>query len=272
MGSKADAPATPNYGGITSDTLRAEIEQAPALWAASEEYQPKYTALAGREYNAFLNQITPNYVGTILPQMSAGAAATNTAARTANIGDIGALGPGAAAALRAYNPASAGLLDTLNTQAAEGLAAGTGMTADQQRMLNSSVRGAQGARGTGYGPAASYAEVLANSGFGQDLLSQRQNFAGQTMTANNAFYGDPASWMWGGGNEAFGSLGTLGSQAGQGVQGAGPSLFNPNAANDLWAGYYQSLGQTNAGNAAGSGAMWGGAMTGLGMLGAGAFM
>jgi hypothetical protein len=264
---KASAPPEPNYGKMTSETLAAQIKYAPDLYRVSAEYQPKYTELAGREYNTFLNAITPNYTQNVMPQMAEASRVANSAQRSADIGDISNLGPLARLALRNSDPDSARLLDRLNRQASEGMDAGAMLTGDEMRNLNNSLRSSMGARGISYGPASSYEEALASSQYGQQLKNQRQQSALAALGANRIFYGDPWQQVLGRPSQAFNSIGTLGAQAGQGVAGAGPSLFNPNAANQMYAGWQQAVGQTNAANASMTGSIIGGGLSALGSLG-----
>lgn len=257
-------PSAPNYGKITDKTLRAQIQAAPELYRVSAEYQPKYAALAANEYNTFLNGYIPNYTDNIMPRLSAAAALGNTTQRTADINDISTLGPIARMALRNSNPDAAGLLDRLTQQANEGLDAGSMLTGDEMRNLNNSLRASMGARGISFGPAASYAEALAGSQFGQQLKQQRYQNALSILGANSSFYGDPFAQVLNRMNPTAGALGTLGNQAVPGVQGAGPSIFNPNAGNQLAAGWNQTQGQMAAANTAANGALFGS------ILGAGA--
>lgn len=189
----------------------------------------------------------------------------NNAQRVADVNAIRDLGPLAKLALANANPEAASLVDRLTSQANEGLDAGSMMTGDQMRNLNSSLRSSMGARGVSYGSNASYQEALAGSQYGEMLRQQRVADAYKALAANQSYYGDTFQQILGRQSGAnAGALAALGQ--------TGPSVFNPNAANQLYAGAYQAQAQASAANAGGINSLIGAGIGAAGMLGASALM
>ena len=183
------------------------------------------------------------------------------ATRRSDINAISELGPLSRLALQNSNPEAAGLVSRLTQQATEGMDAGSMMTGDELRNLNASLRSSMGARGISYGPASSYQEAMAGSAYGQQLKQQRQQDALAAINASQNFYGDPFMQILGRQSGAMqNGLASLGQ--------SGASMFNPNAANDMWAGYNQSRAQTSAANAASVNSLIGGGLSAFGSLGA----
>jgi hypothetical protein len=251
------APAQGNYGAETAQALQAQIQEAPQLYQAqaNPSYgEPAYAALNLTNLSTLLNGAN-GQAGLLADQQQAQAAAAkgqsaaNTILRTSSLNDVLNLGPTGVAAMNAADPAGASLLTQLNTQANQGLAAGSGMTADQQRQLNNSVSGSQGARGMAYGPASAYASVLATSQAGQQQLAQRQQTAAGVVGADQSFYGAPYQAILGTQSNAGGAANSLLAQ-GNAMQPG--SQFNPQS--PLAASIYsQNLTSTNTYNAANAG-------------------
>lgn len=130
------------------------------------------------------------YSNTIAPALSASQTQANRVQRQADIADIANLGPEAYQAVMASNPDNAQLLKLLNSQAVEGLNAGTNMTPEEQRQIQQASRSAMAARGMGGTNASLGDELLQQYNMGQSLMRQRQNFALQTLGANQSVY-DP---------------------------------------------------------------------------------
>lgn len=117
--------------------------------------------------------------------------AANTSARTATIADVQNLGPAAMAALRGFDPAATGISDTLASQAQEELDAGSQLTPSMIEQGQQNVRAGQAARGLGVGPTDAYTEAFTLGQAGQNLLEQRQAFAGNVVNQRLNQYGDP---------------------------------------------------------------------------------
>jgi len=180
-----DAPDARNYGQETRDTLQAQIDLAPQLYASEAQYQPMYSELALRNLNTLLNGAngTPG-----LTQLLAGQA---TNQRAADISDVATLGPAAREAILASNPDSARLLELLNQQAEEGLVAGTSLTPGEMREVTQASRAAFAARGLSGSNSAIGDELLSQYNLGQKMLRDRQGFAGNVLGYNQAVVGDP---------------------------------------------------------------------------------
>ena len=235
-----------------------------------------YAGLNLSDINTLLNgqtnpwgvQTTPGllsqYVNNVMPaaQQAQNAAATSQAQNT--IQNVQTLGPQFNTAMNAADPAAANLLGQLTTQANSELQAGTQLTADQQRQLTNQVNASQASRGVAYGPASSYANVLATSQAGQAQQQQRQQFASGVMGQNAAFYSDPFLSILGQPSAAASTAqGLLGQSAGL-IPG---SQFNPQAGESV----YNSQAQTASANAASqntlTGSLIGGGLSSLGSFG-----
>lgn len=230
--------AKKEYGSLGAEYLqkmRAYGAGMPYQLEWQQQYQPQYSKLdLQNTYDTLMGvDGTPGYLEQyrkfVLPEMIA----AQSAERAAGAADLGKVGPQYLAALKASNPQVANLYDLLAQQASDGLNAGSQMTGDQFRSLNNSLRSSQGARGMAYGPAASYAEMLAGSQFGDQLLRQRQEFAGGTAELGNRLYSLPTLQLFGG---------TVATQQAQGFLGqgnsmsriAGPTLFNTDDSSSLF--------------------------------------
>jgi hypothetical protein len=260
MGSSA--PAVPDYGQQTAATLQAQVNEAPELFQANATFQPQYSGLNLSNISTLLNGATnawgqtttpgllSEYQNQAAPAAAAAQAAANTTQAQSTLTNLAQLGPQYTAAINAASPESANLLGQLNTQASSELAAGTQLTADQQRQLNNQVNAAQASRGVAYGPAAAYGNVLANSQAGQQMQQQRQQFAGSVLGANNQFYTDPFLSILGTPSNSTGAAGNLLGGASQLLPG---QQFNPNAGESV----YNSQAQTASANTASSNSLTG---------------
>lgn len=205
------------------------------------EYQPKYTQAALKNtYQTLMGDgTTPGYLAqytdAILPRMTAAQNQANSATRAAHAQDFANLGPELVQGIRGANPEMARLYDLLAQQGSEGLQAGSQLTGDQMRNVNNSVRASQGARGMSYGPAASYAEVLANSQYGDNLYQQRQQQAGNVAQLGNQMYSLPMLQAFGMAPGAAGqqSQNFLGGASAYG-SAAGPTMFSTQDSTGLY--------------------------------------
>jgi hypothetical protein len=244
-------PPQPNYYQDTLGTLQAQVQEAPALYQSEAAYQPGYAQLNLNNLNTLLNGgggqpgIVQQYTQNLIPAQNQAQIAATSAQRQADVGNVLQLGPQATAAIGAANPGAASLLASLTQQGQAGLNAGTGLTADQQRQLNNSVAAAQGSRGMAYGPAPAYAQVLANSQFGNQQQQQRQQFATGLVGVNQQYFGDPFEAILGrpssAAQNAYPMINT-GNQMQPGRQ------FNPDDpfAQSLYSQYNQEMTQWNA--------------------------
>lgn len=131
------------------------------------------------------------YEEDILPQLTRMNAESLSQARAQDIQDISDLSPAALEALREYNPQQTALADKLAEQAMTDLERGRRLSADEYREIEQATRGAQAARGMGFGPADAFAEAMNVGQAAENRYRQRQNFASNIVAQQQALYGDP---------------------------------------------------------------------------------
>jgi len=231
-----DTPPPRDYAQEKRDTLQAQVDLAPDLYAAeaSADYgRPAYAkldlqvlrdTLLGSEGQPGLLDL---YERDVMPRLGAADAAARDVAREADIAAVERLGPRATEAFRASNPEQAALMDELNRQAMTDLQSGASLPPSVARELEQSVRGAQAARGFGYGMADIGQEALVKGLQAEQLQRRRQQFGQQIAGLNMATTQDPFLAI----------LGRPGVQINQamGVAGQGQSfnpgnVFNPESA------------------------------------------
>ena len=260
MGTSVEAPTPRDYGQETRDTLRSQIDLAPEKYAAEAKYAPQYQALQ----LGLLRSATPErlalYKDQIAPAMGEVEAAARSRSRAGDIADISALGPQARAAIKAASPEQAALADTLTAQAQSGLAAGSRLTPEQQRMVEQQTRSGLAARGLAQGPSGALQEAVRSQMAGAGLQQQRQQQAMGALQAGQGVYGDVFQQVLGRPSQAFGASQGFVGQAG----GFNPGqLFNPEsqyAANLIGGNQQQQLAARTA-SAANSTALIGAGMS-----------
>jgi hypothetical protein len=224
MGTSVEAPAPRNYGQETRDTLQAQLDLAPQKYAAEAKYAPQYQALQLGLLKSATPELLQLYKEQIAPTMGEVEAAARSRSRAGDIADIEKLGPQARAAIKAASPEQAALADTLTAQAQSGLAAGSRLTPEQQRMVEQQTRSGLAARGLAQGPSGALQEAVRSQMAGAGLQQQRQQQAMGALGASQGVYGDVFQQVLGRPSQAFaGSQGFLGQ-----AQGFNPGqLFNP---------------------------------------------
>lgn len=264
-------PQAPSPGAITAQTLAAQLAAAPGEFNANSTYSPLYSQLSLDDLTGFLNgspasttsyaavgkpgskgyipggtTTTPGnagflseYQNQIMPTLTGAETAANTQVRQANLNDATAMTPQVVAGERAANPGAAGLLDSLTSSANNELSYGTELTPEEQLQTNQSVRGASAARGMGFGPSDVFNESIADTGMGQQLLTQRQQTAQSLVPTLQSFYGDPFGEISGMGASGADSASGLTGAASGGVAPAQSSEFNPESALALQTGSQQ---------------------------------
>jgi hypothetical protein len=151
-------------------------------------------------------------------------ATARSRSRAGDIADISALGPQARAAIKAASPEQAALADTLTAQAQSGLAAGSRLTPEQQRMVEQQTRSGLAARGLAQGPSGALQEAVRSQMAGAGLQQQRQQQAMGALQASQGVYGDVFQQVLGRPSQAFGASQGFVGQA----SGFNPGqLFNP---------------------------------------------
>lgn len=275
MGTKVAAPEPRDYGKETRDTLQAQVDLAPQLYAAEAEFQPKYTALNMQMLQDSLRGTSSSpgmlslYENDIYPSLARIEASTLANQREADIAAVERYGSRATDALRTAS-GNAPLLNEMNRQAMEELAAGQSLTPAELRAAQQASRGAFSSRGLGLGNQAVADEVLKQYQLGNERQAQRRSFAGGVIGMNQQTGADPFMAILGRPSQAFAAGQGFGGQAMGYAQGGGPSLFNPESAyaGNMYNQNYQAQMSANAASGANSSAVAGaglGAVAGIGL-------
>lgn len=242
MGTKVKAPAPRNYGQETRDTLQAQVDLAPDIFAAEEKFRGKYAQLD----MDIAKQLAPDLMDlydTSQRRLSALDRETLSAQRGADIADIEQYGTramqGYRSAMDAANPEQAALMAELNNQALSDLKLGGRLNASEQRELQQGARGAQAARGFGYGINDAAIESWAQLQGSEQKRRERQGFAQSMAGLNQSTSVDPFMAILG--RPASTTPAMTGSFVGQ-AQGFNPgAMFSPESqyAADIYNQNYQ---------------------------------
>lgn len=242
MGTKIKAPPARDYGKETRDTLQAQIDLAPDLYAAEEKFRGKYAQLD----LDIAKQLAPDLLDlyeTSQRRLGALDRETLAAQREADISAIEDYGTramqGYRAAADAANPEQAALMAELNRQALSDLKLGGQLNASERRDLQQSARGAQAARGFGYGINDAAIESWAQMQGSDQKRRQRQGFAQSMAGLNQANSVDPFMAILGRPSSMTPAM--TGSFVGQ-AQGFNPgAMFSPESqyAADIYNQNYQ---------------------------------
>jgi hypothetical protein len=236
-----DAPDPRNYGQETRDTLQAQIDLMPQRYAAESQYGPQFAQLQSQILRTALlgDQGLLSTLEEVQPRFAAMNRDAQAAQREADLADVARLGPQAVAALRSADPQQKALVDTLNAQAQQELAAGSGLTPGLEQQVTQQVRASQASRGLGFGLPDAVTEAFTLGDRGIALQRQRQAFAGDVARLNQATVGDPFLAILGRpSNAGAAAQGFLG-QGQQQASMSGPRLFNPESQ------YAMDLNNTN---------------------------
>ena len=242
MGTKIKAPPARDYARETYDTLQTQINLAPDLYAAEERFRPKYAQLD----LDIAKQLAPDLLDlyeTSQRRLGALDRETLAAQREADISAIEDYGTramqGYRAAADAANPEQAALMAELNKQALSDLQLGGQLNASEQRDLQQAARGAQAARGFGYGINDAAIESWAQMQGSDQKRRQRQGFAQSMAGLNQANSVDPFMAILGRPSSMTPAM--TGSFVGQ-AQGFNPgAMFSPESqyAADIYNQNYQ---------------------------------
>jgi len=263
MGTKVKAPPARNYGKETRDTLQAQIDLMPDLYAAEQEFQPQFAQLQMDIAKSMTPQLLDMYEET-QPRLAAMDRQTLAAQREADIAAVEDLGPRAMEALDQMDTQKSGLMKTLMAQAQEEVDAGGSLTGREARQYQQNVRGSQAARGMGYGPSDALYEAAELQMGSERRQAQRRQNAMQTLAMRQATTADPFMAILG--RPSAVNPMAAAAVAGQG-QGYTPGqLFNPESgyANAINAGNYQGKLAARTATGANRGAMWGAGLSALG--------
>ena len=242
MGTKIKAPPARDYGKETYATLQTQINLAPDLYAAEEKFRGKYAQLD----LDIAKQLAPdllNLYETSQRRLGALDRETLAAQREADISAIEDYGTramqGYRAAADAANPEQAALMAELNKQALSDLQLGGQLNASEQRDLQQAARGAQAARGFGYGINDAAIESWAQMQGSDQKRRQRQGFAQSMAGLNQSNSVDPFMAILGRPSSMTPAM--TGSFVGQ-AQGFNPgAMFSPESqyAADIYNQNYQ---------------------------------
>ena len=269
MGTKIKAPPARDYARETYDTLQTQINLAPDLYAAEERFRPKYAQLD----LDIAKQLAPDLLDlyeTSQRRLGALDRETLAAQREADISAIENYGTramqGYRAAADAANPEQAALMAELNKQALSDLQLGGQLNASEQRDLQQAARGAQAARGFGYGINDAAIESWAQMQGSDQKRRQRQGFAQSMAGLNQANSVDPFMAILGRPSSMTPAM--TGSFVGQ-AQGFNPgAMFSPESqyAADIYNQNYQGQLAARTATAKNRASMIGGGIGALGKM------
>ena len=167
MGSTTvEAPPPRNYGAETRDTLEAQVDLAPQLYASEAKYRPQYADL---ERGIMLEQLglNPN-MGLLdaFSQISSAQKGIQQDATRADINMIRDLGGELAEAQRSADPEAEALRQSIMADASAGLADGAGQFSD----LAESQKARLSSRASDYDPLINRASAGLQGGAEYDAL------------------------------------------------------------------------------------------------------
>lgn len=271
-----DPPPARNLYQESADTLQAQVDLAPDLYAAEAEYGPKYNALTMQNLESMLlgspaTADSPGQRGLLSllreanPQVNQMEADALSAKRSAEIADLQKLGSQAVAAYDAIDPETAALKKMLTEQAQTELEQGGNLDPATLRQVTQGVRGQQALQGFGYDPQSFAREVGAVGREAEARKMQRRGFAQSVINQNAATGLDPTMLLF---NKpsTLGATNSFLNQGGSYAQASGPQLFSMNTpyAADLFSSNQNAIA---ASNIAGANARSGILGAGIGMLG-----
>lgn len=192
------APPPRSYLGEMQGALRAQGAIMPELLQLQSAYNPAFQNLQKETLMGQIGTLRDVY-GSAIP-IGAQLAGQSTAAMAPVLSGIGS------AAQQAYRsmlgPQAAGILDTMEGQAANELALGRSLSPQEEMMGQQAARAAMQARGLQGGNQAVASEVLNNYNLSMQREAQRRAYAGQVYgmsqnAAGNAYtmYGQPLTQM-----------------------------------------------------------------------------
>jgi hypothetical protein len=198
---RADNNNMTTVGNEYQDMLNLSLKYQPELLAAERKYGKEY--VANRLANLKATQGGVSDIATATSDVAAQTQARGLAAqRTANVADVEQLGPRYLQAMMAADPQTAGLMNSMTTEAQSELDAGYNLTPAQLRLAQQSVRARnQGTLG-GTGRAGDLKEAIGVSQYGQDLRNQRRGYAANVAGMRASLYGEPGAKVLQNANQA----------------------------------------------------------------------
>ena len=265
MGTTIKAPKARDYGSEMRDTLQAQIDLAPQLYGAEKQFRGKYAQLDMDIAKEMSPQLLDLYE-TSQRRLGEMDREQLDLQRGSDIAAIEKYGGRAREALDAANPEQAALLKELNAQALGDLKLGGQLNAGEQRQLSQAARGAQSARGFGYGINDAAIESWAQLQGGEQKRQQRQGFAQSMVGMNKATAADPFMAILGRPSSMNPMM--SGNVVGQ-AQGFNPgAMFSPESqyAGDIYNQNYQGELAARTATAQNKAAMWGAGMSAVGSI------
>lgn len=227
-----DAPPPRDYGAETRETLQAQVELAPDLYAAEREFSPLYADLSAENVRRSLLGVDGKggllkTFEDVAPRTQALQDQAQQAQRRADVRSLEELGAPTIEALRNADPQQKLLMDRLNVAALQDLEAGYGLDPALRAETEQNVRAAQAARGVGWGNADATAEAFAVGERGLALRTQRMLTAQNQARLNAATGADPALAILGRPSQGAAQGQALLGQGQQQAGNLGPTLFSP---------------------------------------------
>jgi len=226
------APPDRNLAQEGRDSLQAQVDLAPDVYANRAKFDPLYTDLQVQQVNRALmgNGTSPGLLQTmetLSPRIQQIANSTQASQRQADVEALQKYGPQAVAAIRSADPQQQVLVERLNREATQGLDAGASLDPSLANTISQSVRARSAANGFGFGMPDAVTEAYAMGDRGQALRQQRQGFAGQVAGINAATGADPALAILGRPSSAGAGAQNLLGAGQMNAGGKGSPDFNP---------------------------------------------
>ncbi len=224
------------------DSLQAQIDLAPDILAANQQYRPQYADLDIQTLRRGLlgSENQPGLLQTyrdIEPQLTELSAQAASGQRERDVADVERLGARAPTALREVDPQAAALEDSLARQAQAALDSGGALDPAITNQVSQQVRAAQAARGMGFGASDASVEGLFLGREANAMLQQNRGFAADVAARRRASQGDPFMAILGRPSTVAGMASNV---VGQGsAAGASAQSFDP------FSGYASDLNNTN---------------------------
>ncbi len=301
MGStKVEAPPPRDYGQETRDSLSAQVELAPQLFASEAQYRPQYAQL---ERGIMLENLGLDPRLGLLDafrQVSGAQKDIQYDSTAADIDMIRDLGPALAEAQRQADPeadalrqaimadASAGLeegageFSQLAQDAREDYLSGEGLTALEKRELDQQILEGAASRGMEGQASTLEDQIMGRLSANREIRDQRRNIFERSLANENAaqqqaLQNAGVAYSMGNFDPLLALTGRTGNSpvmAQQGFQGAGftlnssPAIFNPESAyaGSLAASNQQNIMDARTATAANRANMFGGLMGGAGRV------
>lgn len=265
-----EAPPPRDYKKETRDTLEAQVELAPELFASEAEFRPQYADLErgimleqlGLDPELGMLEAFEDYIAPAQGRMRQQAVASD-------IETIRELGPALVEAQRSADPVAEELRQAIMQDASEELYAGQGLTETEQRDLDQQILAGAADRGM-EGQASTFAsQVEQRLGANRGIKQQRLGNAAAAYQMGNF---DPLLALTGRSGNA-----PMMAQQGFGAAGfamdSSPAIFNPESAyaGALNTQNYQGIMDARTATAANQAGMTAGLFQGLGNFGGGLF-